>query len=106
VLQGVQTISSGPHFLDMFFGWGAISAPRTWPRRLVRVHFTADTFRRRQLTTRAAGKQPGFLVFVPDVVAGLHLAVALAHFRVHVFWPCGGGVLSRPLAQGCASLIR
>ena len=65
-----------------------------------------DTFRRRQLTTRAAGKQPGFHVFVPDVVAGLHLAVALAHFRVHVFWPCGGGVLSRPLAQGCASLIR
>jgi hypothetical protein len=35
----------------------------------VGVDFTADTFRRRHLTIRAPGKQPGFHVFVPDVVA-------------------------------------
>src|SRR6516164_5334597 len=89
--NGDQTISSGPRFLDMFSAGGAISAPRTWPRRLVGVHFTADTFRRRQLTIRAPGKQPGFHVFVPDVVAGLHLAVALAYFREHALLVCDVG---------------
>ena len=78
-------------FFGHVFGWGAISAPRTWPRRLVGVDFTADTFRRRQLTIRAPGKQPGFHVFVPDVVAGLHLAVGLAHFREHALLVCDVG---------------
>ena len=55
------------------------------------MDFTADTFRRRQLTIRAPGKQPGFHVFVPDVVAGLHLAVGLAHFREHALLVCDVG---------------
>jgi len=78
-------------FFGHVFGWGAISAPRTWPRRLVGVDFTADTFRRRQLAIRAPGKQPGFHVFVPDEVAGLHLAVGLAHFREHALLVCDVG---------------
>ena len=43
------------------------------------MDFAADTFGRWQLALRAPGKQPGPHVFVPDVVAGLHLAVGLAH---------------------------
>ena len=78
-------------FFRHVFGWGAISAPQTWPRRLVGVRFTADTFRRRQLTIRAPGKQPGFHVLVPDVVTGLHLAVGLAHFREHALLVCDVG---------------
>ena len=77
-------------FFGHVFGWGG-SAPRTWPRRLVGVDFAADTFRWRQLTIRAPGKQPRFHVFVPDVVAGLHLAVALAHFREHALLVCDVG---------------
>ena len=45
------------------------------------MDFTADTFGRWQLAIRAPGKQPSLHVFVADVVAGLHLAVGLAHFR-------------------------
>src|ERR1700676_3436610 len=47
------------------------------------MDFAAGTFGRWQLALRAPGKQPGLHIFVPDVVAGLHLAIGLAHLREH-----------------------
>jgi hypothetical protein len=49
------------------------------------VALSANAFRRRQFASGAPGKQPGFHVFVSDVVAGLDLAVGLANFGEQAF---------------------
>lgn len=49
-------------------------------QRLVVVVFPAGALRRGQFVHRSRGKQPGFHVFLLDVVPGLYLPVRLAHF--------------------------
>jgi len=45
--------------------------------------FPADAFRRRHFVLRAPGEQPGFHVFIPDIVARLYLTVGLTNLRQH-----------------------